>query len=164
MSLHLQQESIKSSKTNTSLSTEQKCEIYTLGVFNLKIYVINSRQLIPQVQRQAQNLSLKPFVQFATKAFVDVSKHTFDLHGDPEFVRDLGRVNKEYLSPSPHLDYQNLRANNSLNNLIGESVASGTLRIGLHAWTRHLITIASTDGVFGTSNPLLKEENSDDFW
>ena len=136
----------------------------------MKVYVINSRRLIPLVQRQASNLSFKPFLQFALKAFVGASKYAQDLHGDPEFLRELYGRHKDALSPGEHLDYQNKRANESLNVLIDESIepasksSSGSVELDLYAWVRHIITIAATDGVFGTSNPFLDEANRQAFW
>lgn len=126
--------------------------------------------MIPLLQRQASNLSFKPFLVFALKAFVGASKTTQDLHADPTFLNSLYASHKDALSPGPHLDYQNERANESLNDLIDETLraaskaSSGAVQLELYSWVRHIITIAATDGVFGTSNPFLKEENRQAFW
>ena len=87
---------------------------------------------------------------------------------DSEFVRNLSKVNRESLAPGPYLDYQNVRANDSLNELIDKKLdarsSGGCVTIDLHYWIKYIITIAATDGVFGTANPYLDEKNRDAFW
>jgi len=149
-------------------SAQQSSEIYTLGIFTFKIYVVNSRHLIPLVQRLSKTLSFAPFMQVAAKAFVDCSKYTVDLHANPDFTRDLSRAMKDSLSPGPHLDYQNLRATNSLKDVIDKSFsrssASNSSRLRLHEWVKHVITIAASNGVYGTSNPFLDAQVEHAFW
>lgn len=156
------------SLANMISSAQQNSEIYTLGIFTFKIYVVNSRHLIPLVQRMSKTLSFTPFTKVAAKGFVDCSKYTLDLHDNPDFTRDLGRAVKDALSPGPHLDDQNLRATNSLKHMLDESFprsSSKTFgRFRLHEWTKHVILIASTNGVYGTSNPFLDKQVEKEFW
>lgn len=152
----------------TKLGAQQSSKIYTVGVLNFKIYVINSRRLIPLVQRLSKTISFTPFMQFAAKAFVDVSKFTFDLHADGDFTRDLSRVMKDSLAPGRHLDYQNLRATESLKDLleqlISQSEKSGVVEVKLHEWVKHVITVAASDGVYGSANPFKDERVEKAFW
>jgi cytochrome P450 len=98
------------------------------------------------------------------KSFVGASDFSVNLYKDKNFLQELQRVNNTTLGPGPALDYQNLRANNSINELIDQTLEHGSVKIGLYMWIRHIITIGATDGVFGTSNPFLKQKNRDIFW
>lgn len=90
------------------------------------------------------------------------------MHGNPDFIRSLDKAVRAALSPGPHLDYQNLMALNSLNDsleqlLLGSSPAD-TVRIEFYEWSRHAITLAATDGVYGSSNPFLDKKIEEAFW
>jgi hypothetical protein len=87
------------------VSPQQRSEVFTIGIFNFKIYVINSRRLIPLVQRLSKTLSFTPFQQFAAKVYIDSSKYTIDLHDNPDFMRDLDKATRTALSPGPFIDY-----------------------------------------------------------
>jgi hypothetical protein len=151
-----------------AISRQQHSEVYTLGIFNYKIYVINSRRLIPLVQRLSKTLSFTPFQQLAAKAFVDCSAKTVELHGDPDFLCDLDKITKGALAPGTHLDYQNLRTVNSLEQeidilLLGSST-DAPVRIRFYEWSKHAITLAATNGLYGNSNPFLDKHIEESFW
>ncbi|KAN0121753.1 cytochrome P450 [Hyaloscypha variabilis] len=152
----------------TEVSAQQHSDVYTIGIFNFKIYVINSRRLIPLVQRLSKTLSFTPFQQFATRVYIDCSSHTVDLHGNPDFTRDLDKVTRAALTPGPHLDYQNSRTVKSLNESLDElllgSSPNDPVRIRLYQWSRDAVTLAATNGVFGSSNPFLDKKIEGAFW
>jgi hypothetical protein len=120
------------------------------------------------VQRLSKTLSFTPFQQFAAKAYVDCSDVTVDLHGNPEFMRDLDQAVRAALTPGPHLDYQNLRTANSLKNffedILEKSSSTDPVQVRLFEWTKHVITLAASDGIYGHSNPFLKKKYEDAFW
>lgn len=151
----------------TELSGQQPSDVYTIGILNFKIYVINSRHLIPFVQRLSKTLSFTPFQQFAAKVFINCSSYTVDLHTNQDFMRDLDKATRSALSPGPHLDYQNSRAVNSCKASLDELLGSFTndpVRIGLYQWSRHAVTLAATNAVFGSSNPFLDKKIEERFW
>lgn len=83
-------------------------------------------------------------------------------------MRDLDKATRAALSPGPYLDYQNSRAVNSLKDYL-EKVLLGSstnepVQIGLYQWSRHAVTLAATNGVFGSSNPFLDKKIEKAFW
>jgi hypothetical protein len=110
-------------------SRQQHSEVYTIGIFNYKLYIVNSRRLIPLVQRLSKTLSFTPFQQFAAKVFVNCSAYTVALHENPDFTRDLDKAMRTALSPGPNLDYQNLRAVNSLQDSLNELLSGSSTKV-----------------------------------
>lgn len=95
-----------------------------------------------------------------------------NLHDDEVFMRDFMRAARESMAPGVYLDYQNLRMSESLEGLLGETFArcegggggrEGE-RLGLYEWVKHVITIASTDGVYGRRNPFRDGDVERAFW
>jgi hypothetical protein len=156
------------SYANVGSSAQQHTEIYTLGIFYFKIYVINSRRLIPLVQRNSRTLSFNPFKQIGSKVYAGSSNYTVDLYGKPNFLRDIDKATSQSLAPGPQLDSLNLRATNSLKEsleeLLSRNSAKETVRIRLYKWSTHAVTLAATNGVYGTSNPYLNKRIEDAFW
>jgi hypothetical protein len=83
-------------------------------------------------------------------------------------MRDFDKAMRTALSPGPHLDYQNLWAANSLKDSLEEVLLRSTIndpvQIGLYKWSRHAITLAATNGVYGNSNPFLDKRTEEAFW
>ena len=83
-------------------------------------------------------------------------------------MRDLDKATRAALFPGPHLDYQNLRTVNSIKDSLEELFLAispnDTVQIPLYQWTRHVVTLAATNGVFGTSNPFLDKQIEEAFW
>ena len=142
--------------------------MYTVGIFQYKLYVINSRRLFPLVQRLSKTLSFTPFQVFAAKAFSDCSDATIKLYGNDDFMRDLDKATKAALAPGPFLDYQNGRTADALNvafnKLLSKCSTSEPVRLPFYAWSRDVITAAATHGIYGDSNPFANKEVADKFW
>lgn len=150
-------------------SAKQQSEVYTLGILNYKIHVINSRRLIPLVQRLSKTLSFTPFQQLTNKVLSDCTNYTVELHGDPDFMRELDKATRTALAPGTQLDSQNLKAADilvkSVDDLASDCSGSKPVRIQFWDWSTHVVTIASTNGVYGgSSNPFLKRELEETFW
>jgi hypothetical protein len=83
-------------------------------------------------------------------------------------MREFDTGRRAALSPGPQLDHQNLRTVNSLNNSVEELLSRTSpgkpVRIGFYEWSKHAITLAATDGVYGDSNPFRNEEIENAFW
>jgi len=137
-----------------------------LKIFNLNIYVVNARKLISLVQRLSKTLSFTPFQRFAAKTMVGCSKYTLELHSNPEFMHDFDKAMRLALYPGPHLDFQNLRTINSLDKSLDAlfSTSKEPKEVGFYDWSRHIITIAASDGVYGSSNPFLDPQLEEAYW
>lgn len=90
------------------------------------------------------------------------------MHGNLDFTHEFGQAMKEAMFPGPYLDYQTLQATNCLKAMfeeqISQSLPDRSVRLGLHKWVMHVISIAATTGVYGESNPLLDREMEEAFW
>ncbi|QDS68831.1 hypothetical protein FKW77_006554 [Venturia effusa] len=147
----------------TDLSARQSSEIYTINILHLKIYVVNSRHLIPLVQRHSKTLSFTPFQKVVARDVSGCGTLTVGLHDDELFMRDFMRATREALAPGVHLDYQNRRAVVSLEEMLGGMGGEGG-RLRLYEWVKHVITVASSDGVYGRRNPFRDEGVEKAFW
>jgi hypothetical protein len=149
------------SYANVASSAQQHTEIYTLGIFHFKIYVINSLRLIPLVQINSRTLSFSTFQQVGAKVYSGCSNYTVDLYGNPAFLHDNDKATRQPLAPGPQLYSLNLRATNnlkeSLDELLSRSPDKETVRIQLYNWSTHTVILVATNGVYGTSNPYLNK-------
>ncbi|KAF7881739.1 uncharacterized protein EAF02_006427 [Botrytis sinoallii] len=86
--------------------------------------------------------------------------------GDWGLNMEATHVMKKATAPGPGLDGMNRVmvgiVAESLDGLIGEGKES--VEIGLHAWLRALITMATTESVYGPRNPYRDVEVQDSFW
>lgn len=96
---------------------------------------------------------------------VGVSESTLNLY-DGNHVHDVDRVHRASLAPGEGLDYQNLRTANTLIAEIDKVVKNreGEEPIDLYEWIRRVISLASTDGVYGATNPFRDSAVLDAFW
>jgi hypothetical protein len=147
-------------------SVQQKSDVYALKIFNYKLYVVNARRLVPLVQRLSKTLSFTPFQRFAQKVLVDTSDYALDIHNNPDFMRDFDTITRMSLSPGSHLDYQNLRTIESLNKCLDKFLIANTepKQVAFYKWSRHIVAIAASDGLYGKSNPFHDQQLEDAFW
>ncbi|KAH8587472.1 cytochrome P450 [Bisporella sp. PMI_857] len=114
-------------------------EMYTLGIFSFKIYVSNSRRLIPLIQKSSKTISFKPFVQLAAVKLGNASNHAQSLFVGKK-LDGFRSVIVDALLPGPYLDEQNLRMGDRLLIDLYELLNAGTKspkQIKLMKWARH---------------------------
>lgn len=92
-----------------------------------------------------------------------------EMHEDGHaWIRDFYRDTRTALSPGEGLDYQNLMAGESLQRLIEaldrQLGTSGNKNFKLYEWIHHLLSVATTDGVYGKNNPFRDRQVEKDFW
>lgn len=156
-------------RTAQQLDSPGQPEIFTLPIFTLRIYVINSRHLFPVIMRQARTLSFQPFTKIASKVWCDASDHFMDMHeeGHP-WIRDIFRDTRTALAPGEALDYQNMLTGRSLQKIIDELDqqvhSAGKKKLALYSWVHHLMSVAPTDGVYGKNNPFRDSKVEKDYW
>jgi hypothetical protein len=80
----------------------------------------------------------------------------------------LDRATRKSLAPGPQLDYQNQRAAITLNRFLSDITSADSTKeeneVLFYTWTRHIITIAASNGVYGDRNPFLDPSVEDAFW
>ncbi|KAK6333867.1 hypothetical protein TWF730_004050 [Orbilia blumenaviensis] len=143
------------------ISVGRADEIFAINFFNFRIYIINSRHLIPAVQKN-KSLSFAPFQKQFAGSLTSPSKHTLDLF-DTEHIHDVTRVQLAAWTPGKDLDHQNLRAADTLmvemEKLIGQISGQGGAAVAdLWEWTRYSNMIAATNGIYGRMNPMRDSE------
>jgi hypothetical protein len=146
-------------------SATTDAEIYTLGVFNYKVYVSSSTRLLPIIQKQ-KTLSFRPFLQITAWKHGDATDDTYHKFGG-KLADDLSHYVRLSLAPGPHLDEQNLRMGSRLLvefDALLNSTTGKSKRVLLLEWCRHAVVQASSSGVYGEQHPFLDPEVEKSFW
>lgn len=139
-------------------------EVYTLGIFNLKLYTSVSTRLLPAIQRQSKTLSFRPMVQMAARKWGDASEQANEIFASPHFINEDSQLLRQSLAPGPHLDEMNQRMGSSVLVELSELLKGPSKQIKLLDWARCAVTQASSCGVYGTRHPFLDLEVLKAFW
>ena len=138
-----------------------------------KTYVVNSLDLVNSVQRNWKTLSFTPFVAFFLKTLCKPSKIASDIvdrnifaeDGPWGLFSDTHNAVYQALAPGPGLDelFASVVAyvSASLDELLG---AGDEVVIDLYGWIHQIITLASTNAVYGCQNPFKDTGTRSDFW
>ncbi|KAB8229511.1 cytochrome P450 [Aspergillus alliaceus] len=154
---------------HSKLRNVTDAEIYTLGIFKLKLYTSISTRLLPAIQRHSKTLSFRPMLQHVARRWGDASDETDHIFGGPHLVADFSHAMRLSLAPGPHLDEQNERMGNrallEIDILLnGLDTKKQGCQIKLLDWARHAVTQASSCGVYGTEHPFRDLEVEKAFW
>lgn len=143
-------------------------EFFTLPLLNFRIYVTNSRHLIPIVQKASRTISFSPFIKLIAKIWVDPSDEFLAMHDDPhQHIPEQGREHRRTLAPGKGLDYQNERTGATMERELSEwtgELGEKEMRVELYTWVRHSMSLAASDGVYGEANPFRDPEVEEAFW
>ena len=140
-----------------SKQTDQ--EIYTVAIFNTKLYVAKTARLIPLIQR-SKTLSFRPFMQTAAKHMGDANAATYETFGG-DFTDTFSHAHKSSLAPGPNLDEQNLRMGDRA--LIDVEEVMGK-KVKLLEWVRYTVVQASACGILGVEHPFRDPKIDEAFW
>ena len=144
--------------------------IYTLRLPGLRVYVVNSTNLIPVVQRQWRTLLFPPVTVRAAETAMGVSKAGLDIMRD-DMVTESGfmhgfikAVHPALSSGTASLDELTGNALQVLSESLDSIVQQGPpRRVNMFEWIRHELLMATTDGVYGPHNPLREPANEADW-
>ena len=118
------------------------------------------------IQQNPKTLVFEPFTLFSAKRMGGVSPQTLDLlqskqaSGSTLASEILHGMHPSLLGKP--LDHMNERMIRRLRPFIDELGNAGT--VDLYEWTRHSITVASTDSSYGDMNPYKDRKVEDAFW
>jgi hypothetical protein len=146
-------------------------------MLKFKMYVVNSPDLVVAVQRNTKTLLAGPIQAAATSRLLDLrdedtatfTKKTQDENGQWLNRHLLNTANHVQMLPGPNLDSALRKMQNTLNPLLDQLQArtesdEGAV-IGLYAWTRKTMSLATTEAIYGRENPFkLEPELIDAFW
>lgn len=138
------------------------------------IYIVNSLDLVSSVQRLHEKLSFRPFeAKFASRLCTS-SKEANDIleasldrtSGDQAYSHEMYKLMHPGLASGAGLDGLNHAASQDIAKALGRLRAPGDrpMRIRLAEWSRHEITIATTNAVYGVQNPFKSPEVEEAFW
>ena len=159
--------SYRVSRARTSLP------IYTLELFGHNIYVVNSVDLVSGVDRSTHDFSFAPYlVQFAARALHPTEDATRKLsanldggNDDPGLrIQTQRAMRKSMAAGTSTLNIMNCETLRQLSKLIDVESSAIDGPVGLFHWVRSIITIASTNAVYGPANPFLRKEVADGLW
>lgn len=143
------------------MSAQNPSDMYTLRVFNTKLYICNTQTLIPLIQKASKTLSFLPFIQSSARAIGDASPDMQERFTG-EVIGHFSHAMRGSLSPGPHLDAQNLsmgrRAVANVDDLVRMK------EVPLHAWIKHVVVDASSAGVYGEAHPFRDPKVKAAFW
>lgn len=136
--------------------------MYTLRIPGARIYVINSLDLIPVVQRQWRTLMFAPVQVKAARAAMGVSKDTIailerDMVTEAGFVNGMVKATHPTMSNGPALNALNAKAFEVFDDALSGFTAPTT--ISMSKWIDKQIISATTDAVYGPSNPMRDTRN-----
>lgn len=136
-------------------------EIFTIAIFNLKLYISNSHRLNAFIQKNSKSLSFRPFIKVTVKAFGDASPETDKLF-EGALLDDFSHAMKNGLAPGPQLDEQNLRMGIAAVRHVDELVEKE--EIVLIKWVDDAIVQATSAGVYGKNHPYTDPKVVAAFW
>lgn len=136
--------------------------MYTLRMPGARIYVVNALDLIPVVQRQWRTLIFAPIQIKAAKAVMGVSKAAIailehDMVSESGFVNGMVKATHPTMSSGPALDALNTKAFEVFDQALQGLDASTTL--SMYSWIDKQILDATTEAVYGPSNPMRDASN-----
>ncbi|KAI1746708.1 cytochrome P450 [Xylaria castorea] len=139
------------------LSTQYGLPIYTLRLPFIRIYVVNDTDLIPILQRQWRTVSFAAITTNGgvlcgmSKTAVQIMTH--DLTNENSFSIGWPKYITPSLAPGMELDAINRRSAEVLATELLSQQIKGTVRVGMRAWSQHLMITATTEAIYGPENP-----------
>ena len=158
------------------LSKKHNLPIYTLQTLTKRIYVVCSLDLVLAVQRDTRKLSLDPFiVNFIPRMFhlgkKDMEAVALNHDGDKGhwgYIPESHSSASSTLAPGPEMDRMirtALEISISFFNELRLEARDAGLETDLYGWTRQLVSLATTQAVYGPENPFRHEPSLvDAFW
>ncbi|KAK7978159.1 hypothetical protein PG988_005649 [Apiospora saccharicola] len=147
-----------------------KSGVFTLPIFNFKIYVVMERALFAPIQRAARTISFNPLIKKANKAFAKLSQKSLDQYDDDSFWHDFRKISVQGMAPGADLDRLNLETVQGelrhVQELAAQSLSAPDepVSIDLNEWIQHLLSQSATTGLYGPMNPFKDPEHEKSFW
>ena len=147
--------------------------IYSLDLLGTKMYVVNSPDLMLSVQRNWKNLQLAPIASRGTARICHLSPKANGIlmdnanleKGDWGLYFDTLKGIHATLASGEGLDHMTRVAiENVALSFDGLKADTGAVRLDLVSWLRHEITLATSEAIYGTANPLRDPNVEDGFW
>ncbi|KAL0259299.1 hypothetical protein SLS55_005035 [Diplodia seriata] len=143
--------------------------IFTVDLLLAKFYVVTSPALISGIQRNHRALSFEYVINLSASGMLGVKGPGMDLlREESKGGGGLGLRVTHAMNPAligPGLDAMNERMITYLKASVDQLAdAPPATAVDLFAWTRHAITVAATESVWGKQNPYRSRDLEDAFW
>ncbi|KAH6847191.1 cytochrome P450 [Chaetomium sp. MPI-CAGE-AT-0009] len=132
--------------------------IYTLRLPFQRIYVVNATSLIPTLQKQWRVISFAAVaadagtvVGMSPPAVAIMKDNLTREHG---FSPSWPKYIMPCMAPGPDLDAINRRAIEVYTAELAKLRTQGTTKVGLAAWSRHMMVTSTSEAVWGPANPF----------
>ena len=140
----------------------QDLPIYTLRLPGVRLYAINSLNLIPVVQRQWRTLIFAPIQVKAAKTAMGASQKALaimksDMVTEQGFMGAMVKATHPTMSSGPALDDLTTRTFEVLDKAL-RRIASPTT-VSMYDWIGRLVMQATTEAIYGPSNPMRESRN-----
>ncbi|KAG8158124.1 hypothetical protein KVR01_011885 [Diaporthe batatas] len=142
----------------TRLMDKYGLPIYTLRMPGARIYVVNSTNLIPVVQRQFRTVAFTPFAARAFKYAMGGSKTANDIMAtdmteDHGYLMSFDTAIHPAVSPGPALDAMNRASVRAVAVSLDKLRRQSPITVDMYKWIQHEVLLATTDAVYGPQNP-----------
>ncbi|CAO2657099.1 Nn.00g059020.m01.CDS01 [Neocucurbitaria sp. VM-36] len=161
----------KKAKFYIDLRDKFNLPIYTLRIPFMRLYIINSTELIPIAQRHYRILDFAPM-----EAKVGINVMGASPAGKKILVKDVNGV-EDYsyailfskaihpaVSPGSGLDAMNRKSVQNVASILAKLSSQAPRTIKLFEWVKKEITLATTDAVYGPNNPFADPKIQDAYW
>ena len=125
------------------------------------MYIVNSTELIPIVQRQHRVLDFAPVearaainVMGATAAGKEILNFEREGIGKHAYAIEFANAIHDAVTPGVHLDAMNRLAVERVSQLLDDLATKSHQNIHLYKWVSRVISMATTDAVYGPENPF----------
>ncbi|KAF2119897.1 putative 25-hydroxycholesterol 7-alpha-hydroxylase, partial [Lophiotrema nucula] len=139
--------------------------IYTLRLPGTRIYVVNSTNLIPAVQRQARVLDFAPVearaainVMGATPAGKEILNLERDGVGKHAYAIEFDKAIHPAVTAGVNLDAMNRLSVQKVSKFLDTLASHESQALKLFEWVRENIAWATTEAVYGPKNPFRDPE------
>lgn len=157
------------------LNKKLKLPIFTINMPGRKIYVVTKPDLITKVDKQSKVFSFAPIISEFSSVTCGTSKEATEIlnqnllgeHGNWGLCEDMVSGMRESLKPGENLDNMNKTMAAEVCRLLEETKpeAGKEFRvIRLSAWVSEVVTMATTNSVYGPMNPYKRQDIKDAFW
>jgi cytochrome P450 len=156
------------------LSQRAEYDIFTMTMPGQKMYVVTSPELIQAVQKQPKVLAFPPVEGKFASAICGISPeaHTILLNnlngdeGDWGLSMDTYVAMRGALTSGAGLDAMNRVMIDNIAAFLDDIKPAGqnTRQVSLVKWLRHSVTLATTNSVYGPSNPFKDDGIAEAFW
>lgn len=133
-----------------------------------KVYIITSPDLLPSVRHNRSSMSFNPLFTAMAERAGGIRKPGLQLLREEELGgQGLAKKTVEVMRPAllgNKLDHLNEQMIHVLRQIVDQVASIPTGSLDLYEWCSEALTIASTDAIYGPSNPYKSEPIRQAFW